>query len=312
MFALAALCTILSTVAYISPASLSRKAPRVQPVYENFFLPIGEDPAENTPAQLYGEVAYKNFVTTYNPEGLIVGGAKYDAITRIRQLKLLSLTAESGLLEALEAKGVTLSQIEKLLPLADDLGVLPLVSANKGLILSILPLLIEPAPLLLPILVSVLKTDSTLFLNGGLALLAAGGYEGVLAGNGLLAAPLVLLGAPLAALGAVLSGSVSVPVPAASSVSASFVSTPAAKTFSAPAVSSNRPKALKPVAAKVVAAPKPVAVKVVATPKPVVAKAAAPVAVKAAAKASPVAAVKVAAKATTEVKQRVRKTVKVN
>lgn len=305
MFALAALCSILSAVAYISPASLSRKAPRVQPVYENFFLPIGEDPAENTPAQLYGEVAYKNFVTTYNPEGLIVGGAKYDPITRIRQLKLLSLTAESGLLEALEAKGVTLSQIEKLLPLADDLGLLPLVSANKGLILSVLPLLIEPAPLLLPIIVSVLKTDSTLFLNGGLALLAAGGYEGVLAGNQLLAVPLVLLGAPLAALGAVLSGTVSVPVPSASS-SPSFDAAPAAKSFSIPSVSSNRPRALKPASGKVAvavpivtaAAPKPVAVKVVAAAKPVAVKAS----------ASPV--TKVAA--STEVKQRVRKTVKVN
>jgi hypothetical protein len=43
-------------------------------------------------------------------------------------------------LEALEAKGLTLSEVEKLLPLADELNLLPLAVANKDLLLSLAPL----------------------------------------------------------------------------------------------------------------------------------------------------------------------------
>lgn len=43
--------------------------PRVKPVNENFFLSIGEDPVENTPKEIFGEVAYKSFVESYDSKG---------------------------------------------------------------------------------------------------------------------------------------------------------------------------------------------------------------------------------------------------
>ena len=120
------------------------------------------------------------------------------------------MTADSGLLQALEAKGVTLSQLEKLLPVVDNLGLLPLVSQKKDLLLSLAPLLIEPAPLLLPLVASILTTPSTNFLVPGYALLAGSAYE-LFEQNVLLAVPLILLGFPLAAIGTVLGSSVSLP-----------------------------------------------------------------------------------------------------
>ena len=120
------------------------------------------------------------------------------------------MTADSGLLQALEAKGVTLSQLEKLLPVVDNLGLLPLVSQKKDLLLSLAPLLIEPAPLLLPLVASILTTPSTNFLVPGYALLAGSAYE-LFEQNVLLAVPLILLGFPLAAIGTVLGSSISLP-----------------------------------------------------------------------------------------------------
>lgn len=37
---------------------------------ENFFLDIAEDPVENTPKEIFGEVAYKSFVESYNSKGI--------------------------------------------------------------------------------------------------------------------------------------------------------------------------------------------------------------------------------------------------
>jgi len=215
------------------------RAPRVKPIAENFFLDIAEDPAINTPKEIFGEAAYKEFIATYDPNALLLGGAPYDIIGRVRALKLLTATADSGLLEALEAKGLTLSQVEKILPVIDELGVLPLVVANKGLLLALAPLLIEPAPALLPLVVNVVKTPPSTFTTAGAALLALGGYEAL--DNLFLGAPLALLGAPLLVLGSILSGSLSLPVPTASS--APGIST----TVNAPSVSStsSRPLAAK-------------------------------------------------------------------
>jgi hypothetical protein len=48
----------------------------------------------------------------------------YPLLTRVAEMGLLSKTAEAGILSALSAKGLTLSQIERLLPVIDDLGLL--------------------------------------------------------------------------------------------------------------------------------------------------------------------------------------------
>jgi hypothetical protein len=227
-----ALVAVASVDAFVSSRLSAKPSPRVAPVNENFFLDIAEDPAINTPKQIFGEAAYKSFVESYDPEALLIGGPKYNIVQRVRQLKLLTVTAESGLLEALEAKGLTLSQVEKLLPVVDSLGLLPFLSKNKELLLSVAPLLIEPAPALLPILVSVLKTPASTFSTTGFALLAAGAYETV-SNTALFGAPLVLLGLPLVVLGSVLSGSVSLPIP----------NEPVASFESAPVVKSSRPSA---------------------------------------------------------------------
>mmetsp|Transcript_13931 Transcript_13931/g.12633 ORF Transcript_13931/g.12633 Transcript_13931/m.12633 type:complete len:257 (-) Transcript_13931:61-831(-) len=209
VFVILLICTITKVNCFVSLSS--NRLPRVKPVNENFFLDIAEDPAVNTPKEIFGEVSYKTFVEKYDPEALLVGGKKYNIIERVRALKLLSLTAESGLLEALEEKGLTLSQAEKLLPLVDELGLLPLLAKNKELVLAVAPLIIEPAPALLPIVVSVLKTPASSFTYTGLTFATVGTYE--LFDNALLGAPLLLLGLPLFVLGSVLSGSVSIPVP---------------------------------------------------------------------------------------------------
>lgn len=225
------------------------RVPRVKPVHENFFLdiPTTLDSETTRVPELRGEAAYKNFVESYKPEALILGGEKYEILTRVRQLKLLSATADSGLLEALEAKGLTLSQVEKLLPVVDDLGLLPLAVKNKDLVLSLAPLLIEPAPALLPLVVSLLRTSPATFSTAGAVLVGLGVVESL--DNVLLGAPLALLGAPLVLLGAVLGGSISLPLPE-SSGSGVDINAPSVKVSggSRPVAAAKRPSAAKTVA----------------------------------------------------------------
>lgn len=174
---------------------------RMAPLKESL-LGLGENPIDNTDPLLLGEVNYKNFVGSYKEDALLLGNENYNPIDRIRAMQLLSITADSGLLEALEEKGVTLSAVEKLLPIVDDLGLLPLVKNNKQTILNLAPLLLEPAPLLLPIVASVVKTPASTFQLLGAGLLGAGALEfGQTAPLGVI---LILLGLPLTALGSVL------------------------------------------------------------------------------------------------------------
>lgn len=202
-------CVVVASVTAFAPTPVAAKL-RAAPLNENFGLSIGEDPLVNTPRSLLGEANYRDFVAEYDPNALLNGGKKYNIIERIRELKLLKLTAESGLLEALEKKGLTLSSVEKLLPIIDDFGLLPFVSQNTDLLVSVAPLLIEPAPALLPLLTSILKTPPSTFLYTGLAFIGGGGYE--IFDNGLLVgAPFILLGLPLTVLGAVLGLSISLP-----------------------------------------------------------------------------------------------------
>lgn len=187
----------------------TNRVPRVKPVSENFFLDIAEDPAINTPKQIFGEVAYKSFVDEYDPNSLINGRTNYDIIKRVRELKLLSLAADSGLIEALEAKGLTLSKAEKLLPLVESY--LPQIVKNKDALINLAPLIIEPAPSLLPLAVSILRTSPSTFSFSGFALIGTGIYESF--DNLVLGIVLSILGFPLAILGTILSGSIPLPEP---------------------------------------------------------------------------------------------------
>ena len=187
------------------------------------------------------QVNYKNFVAEVEPNGLLVRSGNYNIIERVRALKLLKLTAESGLLQALEKKGLTLSQVEKLLPLADDLGALSLALKNKELLLTVAPLVIEPAPALLPLVVKVLNTPTSTFSTLGYALVAAGAFE-VVDSNGLLGVLLALLGAPAIVLSSVLSGNIPLPSARSSSARSTSSAQKSSEAVFAPEVQSgNRP-----------------------------------------------------------------------
>lgn len=203
IFLVVALVSVALAFSPSGRASLSRVR-QMKPLYENFGLDIAEDPSVNTPRQILGEANYVRFVQSYDDKALRVGGSRYDIIERIRTLKLLTATADSGLLEALEAKGLTLSKVEKLLPIIDKLDLLPLLVKNKDQMKGLAPLLIEPAPALLPVVAGLLSTSPSNFLLPGLTLLGVGAYEVTLGDNGFLGIFEVLLGLPLAALGGVL------------------------------------------------------------------------------------------------------------
>jgi len=128
---------------------------------ENFGLGIGEDSYENTPSLILGEANYKRAVADFNPNGLL--SRRYPVVSRVQQLKLLTAAADSGLLEALESKGVSLSYIEKLLPVIEKYGLLSFAAKNEEFLINfIAPLAVEPAPLILPVAVSVLKNPGAL------------------------------------------------------------------------------------------------------------------------------------------------------
>ena len=81
----------------------------------------------------------------------------------------------------MEAQGVDLETIEKLLPLAEQYGLLSLAGNNQQLIVNLIaPLLVEGAPLLLPVVAGALGVGPPAFY---LAAVAFGGTEAFLVAN---------------------------------------------------------------------------------------------------------------------------------
>lgn len=100
--------------------------------------------------------------------------AQYNVIGRVRDLELLQKTIDSGLLSKLDAQGLDLATIEKLLPLADKLGVLGLAANNQQVLINgLAPLLVEGAPLLIPVLAGAVGAGPGAFF------LAAGAFGGL-------------------------------------------------------------------------------------------------------------------------------------
>lgn len=186
---------------------------------ENFGLPFAEDLNVFVPNEILGEARLKN---TYVP-GLASSGIvdrpflteDYPILTRVAEMNLLSKTAEAGILTALTERGLTLSQLEAALPLLEQYGLLSLAVTNKQLFLNLVaPLLVEPAPLLLGPLAGIIKAGPT--PPYALAVLCAGFTAlGLVDGDGL-NIPLALLTVLFGGAGTVLSGSVSLPAPPAS------------------------------------------------------------------------------------------------
>lgn len=223
---------------------------------ENFNLPIGEDQAENVPSTILGEANYRKFVASYKPDGMIVGGARYPLFRRVSELKLLSLTAETGLLSRLEELGLRLSDLEKLLPLVEELELLSLAEKNQELILQTLaPIAIEQAPALLPILTGVLRTPPATFFAVAAAALAAEAGVVLVSGNPLIdvlaGIPLVGLAAVSAVTGTILSSGVPIPSAAPRRISSSGGGVDVTPAFKVGGGKKGRVKAAKVVASVV-------------------------------------------------------------
>ena len=125
----------------------------------------------------------------------------------MRELNLLKATADAGVLSKLEKQGLDLEALEKLLPVAEELGLLSLAGSNQQLLVNLAaPLLIEPAPFLIPAVAKAIEIGPSAFFAlaaacGGLELFfVADGTEVPLVGlsaalvGGLLLVPLTLVG----------------------------------------------------------------------------------------------------------------------
>jgi hypothetical protein len=96
-------------------------------------------------------------------------------------LNLLKATVDNGLLSKLEANGLDLETLEGFLPIAEELGLLSLVAGNQQLLINLVaPVLIEGAPILLPVLSGAIGVGPPAFFA------AAAGFasvEGLLIAN---------------------------------------------------------------------------------------------------------------------------------
>jgi hypothetical protein len=98
---------------------------------------------------------------------LIFSLAQYNVIRRVRELDLLQATIDNGVLAKLEKNGLTLEKLEQLLPLAEKLGLLGLAANNQQLLVNLIaPLLIEGAPILLPVVSGAREIGPSAFYLG--------------------------------------------------------------------------------------------------------------------------------------------------
>ena len=85
----------------------------------------------------------------------------------MRELDLLQATIDAGILSKLEKNGLDLAKVEELLPLAEKFGLLSLAANNQQLLINgVAPLLVEGAPLLLPLIAGALEVGPAAFFLG--------------------------------------------------------------------------------------------------------------------------------------------------
>ncbi len=102
---------------------------------------------------------------------------QYNVVQRVRELDLLQATIDNGILSKLEANGLDLATVEKLLPLAEELGLLSLAANNQQLLVNLVaPLLVEGAPILLPVVAGALEVGPAAFYGAAIALLGADAF----------------------------------------------------------------------------------------------------------------------------------------
>lgn len=100
----------------------------------------------------------------------------------MRELDLLQATIDNGILSKLEKNGLDLAKLEELLPLLEQYGLLSLAANNQQLLVNgVAPLLVEGAPILLPIVAGALEVGPAAFFLGAAVF---GGLEAALVVNG--------------------------------------------------------------------------------------------------------------------------------
>jgi len=89
---------------------------------------------------------------------------QYNVIGRVRELNLLQQTADAEILTKLEKNGVDLRTLESLLPTLESLGLLSFAANNQQLLINgVAPIVVEGAPLLLPLVAGALEVGPTAF-----------------------------------------------------------------------------------------------------------------------------------------------------
>jgi len=131
-------------------------------VNENFGFDFAEDQGANTPAIILGEERLKQWVGTVSENSML--NRQYNVIRRVRELNLLQKTADYEILTKLEKNGVDLETLESLLPTLESLGALSFVANNQQLLINLVaPIVVEGAPLLLPLAAGALEVGPPAF-----------------------------------------------------------------------------------------------------------------------------------------------------
>jgi len=115
-----------------------------------------------------GEAKYKQWVGSVQDNSFL--NRQYNLLGRVRELDILTKTADAQILSRLEANGITLATLEGALPLADKLGLAAIAGNNQQLLINfVAPLLVEPAPYLLPAIGSALEVGPPAFFAAAAA-----------------------------------------------------------------------------------------------------------------------------------------------
>lgn len=147
---------------------------------ESFGFDFAVDSYSSQDDRLAGETAYKQWINKVADDPFL--NRQYNVIRRVRELNLLKATADAGVLSKLEANGVDLATIEKVLPVAEQLGLLSLVGNNQQLLVNgVAPVVVEGAPILLPLVAGALGVGPSAFY--GAAAVFAGLEVALLANN---------------------------------------------------------------------------------------------------------------------------------
>lgn len=178
LLAASATSGLVSAYAPVSSFGASRQAGSFRPtktaVFENFGLDFAEDQAENTPDIILGEANLKQWTGTVNENSFL--NRQYNILGRVRELGLLKQTVDLGVLSKLEKNGVDLKTLEGLLPALESAGLLSVAGNNQQLLINLAaPLLIEPAPFLLPAVAGALEVGPPAFFLAAATVLAAEG-----------------------------------------------------------------------------------------------------------------------------------------